>query len=177
MSEFKILDRELKYKGKIIDFYKDTLELPDGRTAIWDYIDHKGAAAIVPVDKNGNIILVSQYRNSIRKQTLEIPAGGLNPNEDPKVCAIRELEEETGYVAKEAKHLIDIVTAIAYCNEIIYVYYAEVDEQKEQQLDEDEFVEVKKYSLEEIEEMILNGTIVDTKTISSILAYKLKISK
>lgn len=177
MSEFKILDRELKYKGKIIDFYKDTLELPDGRTAIWDYIDHKGAAAIVPVDKDGNIILVSQYRNSIRKQTLEIPAGGLNPNEDPKVCAIRELEEETGYIVSDAEHLIDIVTAIAYCNEIIYVYYAQVEDKKEQKLDEDEFVEVEKFSLEELENMILDGTIVDTKTISSILAYKLKTKR
>ena len=174
MSEFTVENRELIYRGKIIDFYKDTIGLPDGRKAIWDYIDHKGAAAVVPVDNEGNIILVSQFRNAIKKQTLEIPAGGINIGEDPKECAIRELEEETGYTVEKIEHLIDIATAIAYCNEIIYVYYVEVGELKKQNLDEDEFVEVKKYSLEQIETMILDGTICDTKTISAILAYKLK---
>ena len=174
MGEFKILKRELMHKGKIIDFYKDTLELPDGRQAVWDYIDHKGAAAVVPIDEDGNIILVSQFRNSIKKQTLEIPAGGINKGENPIECAARELEEETGYTVKSIEPLIDICTAIAYCNEIIYVYVAKVGEKKSQHLDEDEFVDVKKFSLEEIEQMILNGTIQDTKTISSILSYKLK---
>ena len=174
MEEFKVKDRELMYKGKIIDFYKDTIQLPDGREAIWDYIDHKGAAAVVPVDDEGNIILVSQYRNAIQKQTLEIPAGGINKGEDPMTCAARELEEETGYTVESIEPLTNIYTAIAYCNEIIYIYFAKVGEKKEQHLDDDEFVEVKKYSLNQLEEMILNGTIQDTKTISAILSYKLK---
>ena len=177
MADIKVKNRELIYKGKIIDFYKDTIQLPDGREAIWDYIDHKGAAAVVPVDDEGNIIMVSQYRNAIKKQTLEIPAGGINKGEDPLECAARELEEETGYTVKSIEPLTSIYTAIAYCNEIIYVYFAKVGEKKEQHLDEDEYVEVKKYSLEELENMILNGTIQDTKTISSILAYKLKYLK
>lgn len=177
MADIKVKNRELIYKGKIIDFYKDTIQLPDGREAIWDYIDHKGAAAVVPLDDEGNIIMVSQYRNAIKKQTLEIPAGGINKGEDPLECAARELEEETGYTVKSIEPLTSIYTAIAYCNEIIYVYFAKVGEKKEQHLDEDEYVEVKKYSLEELENMILNGTIQDTKTISSILAYKLKYLK
>ena len=177
MADIKVKNRELIYKGKIIDFYKDTIQLPDGREAIWDYIDHKGAAAVVPVDDDGNIILVSQYRNAIKKQTVEIPAGGINKGEEPIECAARELEEETGYSVKSIEPLTSIYTAIAYCNEIIYVYFARVGEKKEQQLDDDEFVEVKKYSMEELEKMILDGTIQDTKTISSILAYKLKYLK
>ena len=177
MADIKVKNRELIYKGKIIDFYKDTIQLPDGREAIWDYIDHKGAAAVVPLDDEGNIIMVSQYRNAIKKQTLEIPAGGINKGEDPLECAARELEEETGYTVKSIEPLTSRYTAIAYCNVIIYVYFAKVGEKKEQHLDEDEYVEVKKYSLEELENMILNGTIQDTKTISSILAYKLKYLK
>ena len=177
MADIKVKNRELIYNGKIIDFYKDTIQLPDGREAIWDYIAHKGAAAVVPLDDEGNIIMVSQYRNAIKKQTLEIPAGGINKGEDPLECAARELEEETGYTVKSIEPLTSIYTAIAYCNEIIYVYFAKVGEKKEQHLDEDEYVEVKKYSLEELENMILNGTIQDTKTISSILAYKLKYLK
>lgn len=177
MEEIKVKNRELIHKGKIIDFYKDTIQLPDGREAIWDYIDHKGAAAVVPVDDEGKIIMVSQYRNAIKKQTLEIPAGGLNIGENPMECAARELEEETGYTVKSIEPLTSIYTAIAYCNEIIYVYFAKVGEKKEQHLDEDEYIEVKKYSMDELEKMILDGTIQDTKTISSILAYKLKYLK
>ncbi len=177
MADIKVKNRDLIYKGKIIDFYKDTIQLPDGREVIWDYIDHKGAAAVVPVDDEGNIIMVRQYRNAIKKQTLEIPAGGLNPGEDPMVCAARELEEETGYTVKSIESLTNIYTAIAYCNEIIYVYFAKVGEKKEQHLDDDEYIEVKKYSIGELEKMILDGTIQDTKTISSILAYKLKYLK
>lgn len=173
-KEFEILNRELMYKGKIIDFYKDTLKTPIGDTVVWDYIDHKGAAAVVPVDEDGNIILVSQYRNAVRKLTLEIPAGGINPGEDPLTSAVREVEEETGYEVVDVVPLTNIFTAIAYCNEIIYIYYAKVGKQKEQHLDKDEFVEVKKYSLDKIKEMILNGTIQDTKTISAVLAYELK---
>ena len=177
MADIKVKNRDLIYKGKIIDFYKDTIQLPDGREVIWDYIDHKGAAAVVPVDDEGNIIMVRQYRNAIKKQTLEIPAGGLNPGEDPMACAARELEEETGYTVKSIEPLTNIYTAIAYCNEIIYVYFAKVGEEKEQHLDDDEYIEVKKYSIGELEKMILDGTIQDTKTISSILAYKLKYLK
>ena len=177
MEEIKVKNRELIHKGKIIDFYKDTIQLPDGKEAIWDYIDHKGAAAVVPVDDEGKIIMVSQYRNAIKKQTLEIPAGGLNIGENPMECAERELEEETGYTVKSIEPLTSIYTAIAYCNEIIYVYFAKVGEKKEQHLDEDEYIEVKKYSMDELEKMILDGTIQDTKTISSILAYKLKYLK
>lgn len=177
MEEIKVKNRELIHKGKIIDFYKDTIQLPDGREAIWDYIDHKGAAAVVPVDDEGKIIMVSQYRNAIKKQTLEIPAGGLNIGENPMECAARELEEETGYTVKSIEPLTSIYTAIAYCNEIIYVYFAKVGEKKQQHLDEDEYIEVKKYSMDELEKMILDGTIQDTKTISSFLAYKLKYLK
>ena len=172
-NKFELLDRELVYKGKIIDFYKDTLKTPTGNTVVWDYIDHKGAAAVVPVDEDGNIILVSQFRNAIGKQTLEIPAGGINKGEEPIKSAIREVEEETGYEITSIHPLTNIYTAIAYCNEIIYMYYAKVGKQKEQNLDEDEFVEVKKFTMEELKKMILEGQIQDTKTISAILAYDL----
>ena len=101
--------------------------------------------------------MVRQYRNAIKKQTLEIPAGGLNPGEDPMVCAARELEEETGYTVKSIEPLTNIYTAIAYCNEIIYVYFAKVGEKKEQHLDDDEYIEVKKYSIGELEKMILQN--------------------
>ncbi len=118
--------------------------------------------------------MVRQYRNAIDKYTLEIPAGGLNSGEDMKTCAIRELEEETGYKTKDAKHLIDIYTTVAFCNEKIGIYYTDQLEVSKQHLDEDEFVNVEIHTLEELVQMIFDGTIEDSKTISAILAYKTK---
>lgn len=175
MSEYTRIGRELAYEGKIVKFYKDTIQFPNGNTAIWDFVEHPGAAAIVPVDSDGNIIMVRQYRNSPDRYTLEIPAGGLNgPNEDKKVAAMREMEEETGYRSEDAEHLLDLYTTFAYCNELIGIYYAENLIPSKQHLDPEEFLNVERHSIPELTEMILNGTIQDAKTIAAILAYKAK---
>lgn len=172
MEDYKRVNRTLIHKGQIVDFYNDTMQLPDGRLVDWDYIHHKGAAAIVPVDHEGNIIMVRQYRNAPERYTLEIPAGGLNANEDRMEAAIRELEEETGYQASEVRHLLDLYTTVAFCNELISIYYTTNITPAKQHLDEDEFVEIERHSLEDLVAMILNGQIQDAKTIAAILAYK-----
>jgi ADP-ribose pyrophosphatase len=175
MNEYKRIKREPIHQGHIIDLYKDTIQLPDGRTAQWDFIKHKGAAAVIPVDNDGRIIMVRQYRNAVDKNTLEIPAGGLNLGEDMKTCAARELEEETGYRSENVEHLIDIFTTVAFCNEKIGIYLAKDLIPSKQNLDDDEYVTVEKYTLDELVQFILNGVIQDAKTISAILAYKTKM--
>lgn len=172
--EIKRLDRVPVHKGQIIDVYTDVMQLPNGNTANWDFIAHSGAAAIVPVNKDGKIIMVKQYRNAIEQYTLEIPAGGLNPGEDMKTCAARELEEETGYRAENIEHLFDLCTTVAFSNEKIGIYYTEELIASKQSLDENEFVSVEAYSLDELTEYIFQGKIVDAKTIAAILAYKTK---
>ncbi|SFR98785.1 NUDIX hydrolase [Anaeromicropila populeti] len=176
MEEYKRLKRELIHKGKIIDYYCDYMQIPNGTVAEWDFINHKGAAAIVPVDSDGNIIMVRQYRNALERYTLEIPAGGLNAGETMKECAVRELEEETGYRTKAAEHLIDIYTTVAFCNEKIGIYLAEDLMPGRQHLDSDEFLNVEKHSLTELMELIFTGKIEDSKTVSALLAYKAKRS-
>lgn len=176
MDEYKRIKREPIHQGRIVNFYCDTMELPTGKTAEWDFIEHKGAAAIVPVDQDGKIIMVRQYRNAIEKNTLEIPAGGLNSGEDMKTCATRELEEETGYRSNHVEHLIDLYTTVAFCNEKIGIYYTKDLIQSEQNLDEDEYVTIERYTLEELVQFIFDGVIEDAKTISAILAYKTKMS-
>ena len=106
-DEFKRLDRELVYKGSIIDFYKDTVQVPNGNIVKWDFIKHQGAAAVVPVTADGKLLMVRQYRNALDRYTLEIPAGGLNGPEEPTMeAAARELEEETGCHAGKMEWLI-----------------------------------------------------------------------
>lgn len=175
MEEFKRMKRELVAKGSIIDYYQDTMQIPNGNVAKWDLIDHKGAAAVVAVRDDGKLLMVRQYRNALDRETLEIPAGGLNGREEPTaVAAIRELEEETGYICNQVELLTSIYTTVAFCNEKIDIYVAKDLRPGQQHLDEDEFINVEAYDPEELKEMILTGKIQDAKTICGILAYIIK---
>lgn len=176
-AEIKRLKRELQCEGKITKYYKDTVQLPDGKTDVWDFVGHNGAAAAVGVLADGRLLMVRQYRNALDRFTLEIPAGGLNPNEPTIDAAARELEEETGYRCNKIKKLITIRTTVAFCNEKIDIYLATDLVKTRQHLDEDEYVNVEPYTLEELEKMIYEGIIEDSKTIASILAYKNKYVK
>ncbi|MDF2512181.1 MAG: hypothetical protein K0S04_2047 [Herbinix sp.] len=175
MNPYKRIKRDLVQEGRIIDFYKDTIEVEGGKITHFDFINHGGAAAMIPVDMDGNILMVRQYRNAVDQYTLEIPAGGLNPGEDSLTCAVRECEEETGYLAGEVFHLLDLYTTVAFSNEKIGIYYTTGIIPSNQNLDEDEFVTVERHSVDELTEMILKGEILDAKTIAAILAYKTKI--
>ncbi|MBQ7360679.1 MAG: NUDIX hydrolase [Lachnospiraceae bacterium] len=173
-EEFKRLSRDLVYEGSIIDYYKDTVQVPNGNVVKWDFIGHKGAAAIVPVTKDGKILMVRQYRNALDRYTLEIPAGGLNPGEPTYDAAKRELEEETGYKSDDISFLVSIYTTVAFCNEKIDIYVAKNLIPSRQNLDEDEFIDVQSYTVEELLQKIYAGEIMDSKTICGIMAYKLK---
>lgn len=178
MEEFKRLSRDLVAHGAIIDYYQDTIQIPNGNMAKWDFIQHKGAAAVVPVDEQGRIIMVKQYRNALERYTLEIPAGGLQSAKEPTLdAAVRELKEETGYSAAHVEFLISIYTTVAFCNEKIDIYLATGLTPGKQHLDEDEFVQARAYTVEELTEKIFKGEIQDSKTVAAILAYKDKCLK
>ena len=177
MSPYKRIKRDLVQKGSIIDYYHDTIEVNGVKTTTFDYIHHKGASAMVPVDDQGRIVMVRQYRNAVDGYSLEIPAGGLNAGEDNQTCAIRECEEETGFKAGEVHHLIDVYTTVAFSNEKICIYYTTGIIPTKQNLDEDEFVTIEHYSLEELTKLILDGEIKDAKTVAAILAYRAKVGK
>ena len=175
MEEFKRLKRELVAKGAIIDYYQDTMQIPNGNVAKWDLIDHKGAAAVVAVREDGKLLMVRQYRNALDRETLEIPAGGLNGREEPTdVAAMRELEEETGYICEQIELLSSIYTTVAFCNEKIDIYLAKNLRPGTQHLDEDEFINVEAYSVDELKQMIYECRIQDAKTICGILTYASK---
>lgn len=175
MDQYERLGRELIHKGAIIDYYQDTIRVPNGNIVKWDLIQHKGAAAVVAVQDDGKLLMVRQYRNALDRETLEIPAGGLDTAEEPTdVAAARELEEETGYKAGKLEFLISLRTTVAFCNEKIDVYVATDLTPSKQNLDEDEFLNVESHDLDELIRMILDCKIQDAKTVSAILAYQNK---
>ena len=176
MSEdVKRMGRELAYQGTVLKVYKDHMKFSNGNTEDWDFIHHDGAAAVILVMDDGKILMVKQYRNALERDTLEIPAGKLDdPDEEGIVCASRELKEETGYSSDDLEWLLTIRTTVAFCDERIEVFVARNLIPGEQHLDEDEFVDVKAYKLEELKEMIFEGKIQDSKTMAAILAYESK---
>jgi ADP-ribose pyrophosphatase len=173
MDKYERINRELIHKGAIIDYYQDTVKIPNGNVAKWDFIKHKGAAAVIPVTEDGRIIMVRQYRNALDRETLEIPAGGLNSTEEPTdAAAMRELEEETGYKTDKLELLLSLRTTVAFCNEKIDVYVATDLKPSKQHLDEDEYLDVVSFSIDELIQMIYDCKIQDSKTVAALLAYK-----
>lgn len=165
----KFISAEKIYDGKILKVHRDTVMLPNKREATREVVDHPGAVAVVPVLDDGRIVLVKQFRYPIGKVTLEIPAGKLDNNEDPADCVVRELREETGYVANQMSKLTSIYTAPGFSNEVIHIYIARGLVMDQVCPDEDEFVDVEIYTPEDIKTMIKNGRITDAKTLVGLL--------
>lgn len=169
----KKINSEKIYDGNLLHVRRDKVMLPDGNESYREWIIHPGASAVVPVLPNGDIILVKQYRYPISQVTLEIPAGKLDsPDEDPFECAVRELQEETGYTAKKYTKLAKIATTVGFSNEYIHIYAAQNLTAGEQHTDDDEFINVVRISMEEALEMIKDGRIYDAKSVSGILLLK-----
>ncbi len=174
---YEKLDRTLVHKGVVISFYKEHMKLPDGYEADWDYIAHPGGAACLPVTKDGDVILVSQYRNSQDRLTLEIPAGKKDNNESDEATALRELEEETGYKTDKVTHLTDTIPAVGYSDEVLGLFYADNLIPSKQNLDDDEKIDLVKIPLKKAVDMCVSGEIIDSKTVTAILMYAFTVAK
>lgn len=177
LIEEKISSEDV-FDGVLLHVKRDTVKLPNGDTSTREWIKHQGAAAVLPILPNGDIILVKQYRYPIGKVTLEIPAGKLDsPDEEPLVCATRELSEETGYTAANYQKLTTLATTVGFSNEYIHIYLATGLTSGKQHTDDDEFINVVKMPLSEAMAMIDNGTIYDAKSVTAILMAKRYLPK
>ncbi len=174
---YKILKSGVVFKGKVFDLKVDEIEYSSGNRGIREVALHPGGAVAVALTEAGRILLVHQFRYPFQKFLYELPAGKLDVNEDPEKCARRELEEETGYTASRVIKLGSINTTPGFCTEILHIFLATGLKAGRHNREEGEHgMEIHEFPVEEIEEMIINGTITDAKTISGIFLLKSYLS-
>lgn len=162
------------HRWKQISLIEESVTLPTGTSITHTTIAHPGATVILPIDNEGNIVLVNQFRPSLKKWLLELPAGTLEADEDVKVCAHRELEEETGFSAKQMIPLGQVTPLAGFCDEIQHLFVAkQLTKTARYECDDDEVIEVVTFSLERLEAMIISGEISDAKTIACLSKAKL----
>lgn len=168
LYEKKLSSKQI-FDGVVIKLFVDEVELPDGSKSIREIVRHPGAVCVIPVDENENVIMIKQFRYPFNEVLYEIPAGKLEPNEDPYEAALRELEEETGAVASKVEYIGTMYTTVAILDEKIHMYLARDISFKDAHPDEGEFVEVEKIPLSTLVDMAMNGQIPDAKTQIAIL--------
>ena len=166
----QILDSETAWSGKIFDVECLEVKLPNGRVSRRDVVRHHGAVAIVALTESGKIALVRQYRTALDRVTVEIPAGKLEPGEDPLDCAKRELKEEAGFVAGRIAYLTTIASSCGFSDELIHLYLATQLSFEGATPDEDEFLNVDLVDVQELVDAVLDGKIEDAKTVVGALA-------
>ena len=172
MNHIKTLKSEKRYSGTVFSLIVDEVEYRSGRRGVREVAEHPGGAVVVPLLDDSSVLLVHQFRYPIKKELLELPAGKLDPGEDPQVCAARELEEETGYIARSIRKLTAIYTTPGFCSEQLHIYLAMglTKSPRGQQLEEGELdLVVKQFPLSEVVAMIDRGEIQDGKTICGIM--------
>lgn len=160
---------EDKYRGRIIYVHSDQVRLSDGAVARREIVEHSGGVAIIPVEEDGTVYCVRQYRYAVGDHVLEVPAGKLNQGEEPFSCAVRELSEETGLTADEYTFLGMFYPSPGYCREKLYIYLATGLHQGKAHLDQGEFLDVEKIPLSKLTDMAMSGELCDAKTIIAVL--------
>ncbi|RZI43106.1 NUDIX hydrolase [Herbaspirillum sp. HC18] len=159
------VDSKVAYEGHFLKVQRDTVRLPDGKQSAREYIRHPGAVVVLPLLDDGSVLLERQFRYPLHDVFIEFPAGKIDPGEDPLACAKRELQEETGYTARDWKFICTIHNAIAYSDEHLDLFVASGLTAGERKLDEGEFLETFTATVPEMLDWIRAGKITDVKTV------------
>ena len=176
MAEGKTLSSQLIYCGRAIKLRVDTVEMASGRETTREIVGHDDCVAIIAIDTEDNVLLVSQFRRAVEKELLEIPAGGIEPGEDPVTAVRRELREETGYLPKKVERLGGFYSAPGYCTEYLYLYMA-TDLTPDQLYAEDtENIRLVRVPVNQIPDLITSGRICDAKSIAGLLTYSSQLA-
>ena len=177
----KLEEKTLKsitcYHGIIVNTRLDQAELPDGSLALREVVEHPGGVAVLPLEADGTVWCVRQFRYPFSELLLEIPAGKLEPGEEPENAARRELSEETGLTAGKLEYLGRQYASPGYCGEVLHIYLARDLTHGEAHLDDGEFLNVERHPLEELTDLALAGQLPDTKTAVAVLKTKLLLQR
>jgi ADP-ribose pyrophosphatase len=163
------IDGQVLVDGNFLHARRDTVRLPDGKTATREYVIHPGAVVVIPLHDDGRVVLERQYRYPVAHVVIEFPAGKLDAGEDTLVCGQRELLEETGYTATEWAYAGKMHLAVAYSTEIIHVYFARGLSLGERHLDQGEFLDVFTAAPDELMDWCRDGSVTDAKTLTCAL--------
>ncbi|MSQ06336.1 MAG: NUDIX hydrolase [Dehalococcoidia bacterium] len=163
------LESRVIYQGRIMTVRVDKVRLPNGRVTTREIAEHDDSVCVVPVDSQGNVVLVRQYRKPVERVLLEAPAGGINPGEAPEATVLRELQEETGFKATTVRHLSSFWLAPGWCTERMHAYLATGLAPSRLEADDDENITVELVPLSRIPELIASGEIQDAKSIAALL--------
>ena len=164
-----LLSSQTLLKGSFLQVKRDTVQLPDGTQATREYVVHPGAVVVVPLLDNGHVVLERQFRYPVGQVMIELPAGKLETGEDPLLCGLRELQEETGYTASEWAYAGKMHLAIAYSTEIIHIYFARGLTAGSRQLDTGEFLDVFTVPMQQLLDWCADGTVTDAKTMTCVV--------
>lgn len=164
----ELIERKTIFEGHVVKLYLDQVRLPNGKPAGREVVLHGGAVGIVPLEPDGRVTMVRQYRHATGEYLLEIPAGKLDPGESPEFCAARELIEEVGLAAGRLIKLSEFYTSPGFSNEVLHLYLALDLEPREAVPEEDEFLEIESMELEEALEAVSRLEIRDAKTVAGI---------
>jgi len=174
---FETISSEIIYPGKAFTIRRDHLRLPDGRTTKFDIVEHHGSVVLIPIDENGNMIFVRQYRHATEMELLELPAGTLDEGETPECCARREIREETGMAADTLDPSGGFYLAPGYSTEYMYVYVATHLRHDPLQADADEFLQTETIPINQVFNMIRDGKMLDAKSLAAIQLAETTIRK
>ena len=173
----KQVTSELIYSGKLLHIYRDSVLLENGRTSVREIAKHPGGVCVAAIEDNGDMWFVKQYRYAVGEEVLELPAGKLEPGENPDLAVVRELREETGCTAEHIRKMAEAYPSPGYTSEVLHLYVAHGLHHGEQDLDEDEDLSAFKIPVKEAVEMVMSGRICDSKTQTLILMVNNLINK